>query len=128
MIDTPSYEHDPLTYAIIGAALDVHTELGPGHFESVYENALSIELARRGIAHEKQKRYPVSYMGQRAGEMVADIVVEGQVIVELKAVKDLLPVHEAQVIAYLRAAELKRGLLINFNVKSLKKGIRRFSV
>ena len=128
MMDRPPYEHDPLTHAIIGAALDVHTRLGPGHFEKDYENALCLGLARQGILYEQQKRFPVYYIGERVGDMVADLVVEDQVIVELKAVKDLLPVHEAQVIAYLKAAELKRGLLFNFNVKSLRKGMRRLSV
>lgn len=106
----------------------VHSKLGAGLFEAVYENALCLEFERRGIGYERQKRFTVRYDGIDVGEMVADLVVEDRVIVELKSVKELLPIHEAQIIAYLRAANLKRGLLINFNVVSLKSGIRRFSV
>ena len=77
---------------------------------------------------ERQKRFPVQYDGEDVGELIADLVVEDKVIVELKSVKELLPLHEAQLIAYLRAARLKTGLLINFNVVSLKSGVRRISV
>ena len=122
------YKPDGLTFRIIGAAMAVHSKMGPGLFESIYENSLCIEFDRREIRYERQKRFPVQYDGEDVGEMVADLVVEEQVIVELKSVKELLPIHEAQIIAYLRAAEMKRGLLINFNVVSLKSGIRRFSV
>ena len=106
----------------------VHSKMGPGLFESIYDNSLCIELDRRKITYERQKRFPVQYDGEHVGELIADLVVEEKVTVELKSVKDLLPIHEAQVIAYLRAARLKRGLLINFNVVSLKSGIRRISV
>ncbi len=123
-----AYEPDELTFCIIAAAMAVHSALGPGFFESVYENALCIELNRRGIRHHRQKRIRVQYDGEDVGDMVADLVVEDRVIVELKSVKELLPLHEAQIIAYLRAAGVKTGLLINFNVVSLKSGIRRFSV
>jgi len=122
------HKPDGLTYRINGAAMAVHSKLGAGLFEAVYENALCLEFERRGIGYERQKRFTVRYDGIDVGEMVADLVVEDRVIVELKSVKELLPIHEAQIIAYLRAANLKRGLLINFNVVSLKSGIRRFSV
>ena len=123
-----TYEHDELTYRINGAAIAVHRELGAGLFESVYENALCIEFEKRGIRYERQKRFHVQYQGKPVGHMVKDLVVEEEIIVELKSVKELLPLHEAQIIAYLKAANLKTGLLINFNVKLLKTGIKRISV
>lgn len=122
------FKPDGLTFRIIGAAMAVHSKVGPGLFESIYENSLCIELDRREISYERQKRFPVHYDGEHVGELIADLVVEEKVIVELKSVKDLLPSHGAQVIAYLRAARLKRGLPINFNVVSHKTGIRRISV
>ena len=123
-----AFKRDDLTYRIIGAALEVHSELGPGLVEKVYENALCLEFRRRGIQFERQKRFRVQYQGEDVGDLVADLVVESQAIVELKAVSELLPVHEAQVIAYLKASSLRRGLLINFNVTRLKSGIKRISV
>lgn len=122
------YERDDLTYSIIGAAMAVHTELGPGLLEKVYENAMCIEFSSRGILYERQKSITVTYKGEEVGDMYADILVEGNVILELKSVKELAPIHEAQLMAYLKAAKIKTGLLINFNVLSLKQGIRRFSV
>ncbi|MCY3979773.1 MAG: GxxExxY protein [Chloroflexi bacterium] len=124
----PDFEHDELTYRINGAAIAVHRELGAGLFESIYENALCIEFQQRGIQYQRQKRFQVEYQGEPVGHMVADLVVEEEVIVELKSVKELLPIHEAQLIAYLKAAKLKTGLLINFNVRLLKSGIKRISV
>lgn len=128
MPSTRAFKRDDLTYRIIGAALEVHSELGPGLVEKVYENALCLEFRRRGIQFERQKRFRVKYLGEDVGDLVADLVVESQAIVELKAVSELLPVHEAQVISYLKASSLRRGLLINFNVTRLKSGIRRISV
>lgn len=122
------FKPDKLTYRINGAAMAVHSKLGAGLLESIYENALCIEFDRREIRYERQKRFPVQYDGEHVGELIADLVVEDAVIVELKSVKELLPIHEAQIIAYLRAARIRRGLLINFNVVSLKSGIRRYSV
>ena len=122
------YASDDLTFRIIGAAMAVHSALGPGFFEKVYENALCHELAMRGLEYQRQKRFRVEYDGVDVGEMVVDIVVEDQVIVELKTVKEPPSVTEAQVIGYLKAAGLKRGLVINFNVRSLKSGIKRISV
>ena len=124
----PDFEHDELTYRINWAAIAVHRELGAGLFESIYENALCIEFQQRGIQYQRQKRFQVEYQGEPVGHMVADLVVEEEVIVELKSVKELLPIHEAQLIAYLKAAKLKTGLLINFNVRLLKSGIKRISV
>ena len=118
---------DDLTYRIIGAAMAVHSALGPGFLEKVYENALCLEMGKRGIHYQQQKRYRVKYDGVDVGEMIVDLVVEDQVIVELKAVRDLASVTEAQVIGYLKAAGLKRGLVISFNVKRLHSGIKRIS-
>ena len=125
-----AFEHDELTYRINGRGhCGSPQELGAGPvFESIYENSLCIELDRREICFERQKRFHVQYDGEDVGELIADLVVEEKVIVELKSVKELLPIHEAQVIAYLRAARLRTGLLINFNVVSLKSGVRRISV
>ena len=123
-----NYEHDPLTYAIIGAAIDVHEELGPGLLEKIYENCLCIELGRRNIRFEQQMRIPVWYKGESAGDMYVDILVENSVIVELKSVKELAPIYEAQLLTYLKLARIKTGLLINFNVEKLKQGVRRYSL
>lgn len=122
------YERDDLTFIIIGAAMAVHSELGPGLLENVYENALCIELAARNLEYEQQKHLEVLYRGRNVGSFYADLVVEDKVIVELKSVKDLAPIHEAQLITYLKLANIKTGLLINFNVVSLKSSIRRISV
>lgn len=121
-------KHDDLTYSIIGAAMAVHSALGPGLFEGVYENALCVEFKKREISFQRQSRFRIQYDGEDVGELIADLVVENKVIVELKSVQELLSLHEAQLIAYLRAAEMKTGLLINFNVRSLKSGVRRLSV
>ena len=122
------YEHDELTYDIIGAAIAVHSELGPGLLEQIYENAMCVEFVKRGIRFERQKRMSVAYRGEIVGDMFADLVVEDRVIVELKSVKELTGIHKAQLIAYLKVANIKTGLLINFNVVSIKKGINRISV
>lgn len=122
------YEHDELTHTIIGAAIAVHSELGPGLLAQVYENAICVEFRRRGIRFEQQKRISVLYKGEIVGDMFADLVVEDRVIVELKSVKDLTAIHKAQLITYLKVAQIKTGLLINFNVLSIKKGINRISV
>ena len=109
-----------LTYAIIGAAMEVHRILGPGFLEAVYEKALEIEFGARDIPFVCQKRLHVSYKGQIVGDYVADLVVDDKVIVELKAVKMLTNVHEAQLINYLKATDLRVGLLINFGASSLE--------
>jgi GxxExxY protein len=118
-------EINRLTYAIIGAAIAVHRALGPGFLEAVYEQALSIELGHRGLRFDRQQRIPISYKGEVVGEHIVDLVVEGRIIVELKAIERLAAVHHAQVLSYLKAAELDFGLLINFNVSALKNGVRR---
>ena len=119
---------DPLTYEIIGAAIEVHRILGPGMMESLYEEALCIELEERGLAFERQKRIIANYKGHEIGKSFADVVVENRVVLELKSVSALAPVHEAQLISYLRLAKVHVGLLINFNVATLKKGVKRLVV
>lgn len=116
-----------LTREIIGAAIEVHRALGPGLLESAYEACLAFELAERGLRIERQKALPVVYKGLDldAGYRL-DLLVEDKVIVELKAVEAVNAVHEAQMLSYLRLSGCKIGLLINFNVKLLKNGIRRF--
>jgi GxxExxY protein len=102
-----------LTRAIIGAAIDVHRALGPGFLETVYEEALCIELGLRGLSYAQQTPIAVSYKGKTVGESQLDILVEDRVILELKAVDYLAPIHSAQLLSYLKATGLKVGLLIN---------------
>jgi GxxExxY protein len=108
----------------IGAAIEVHKKLGPGYLESIYEEALAIELAFRGIAFERQKNISVTYRGVNIGDSRLDFLINGSLIVELKAIDALGPVHTAQVISYLKATGLKDALLINFNVPMLKQGVK----
>lgn len=121
----PNNETDNLARRVIGAAIEVHKSLGPGYLESVYEAALCMELELREIAFVNQ--YPISilYKGRYVGEGRLDLLVENCLVVELKAVDALLPVHSAQVMSYLKATKLQLGLLINFNVPVLKQGIKR---
>ncbi len=115
-----------ITSSIIGAAVNVHRELGPGLLESTYEACLVHELAQEGIKVERQKALPVVYRGVRldCGYRI-DLLVQGQVVVEVKAVDRLKPIHRAQVLSYLKLSGCKVGLLINFNVKMLKDGVCR---
>lgn len=118
---------DEITGEIIGAAIEVHRELGPGLLESAYEACLVYELAERGLDVDRQRPLPVVYKGVRikCGYRL-DLVVNDLVIVELKAVEKLTTVHEAQVLSYLKLSSIPAALLINFNGKLLKRGIRRF--
>ena len=111
---------------IIGAAMAVHRALGPGLLESTYEACLAHELAQQGLHFERQKELPVRYDGilLDCGYRI-DLLIEGSIIVELKAVEKLLPIHEAQLMSYLKLSGYKIGLLINFNVEVLKSGIKR---
>lgn len=122
-------ENDALTEKIIGAAIQVHRELGPGLLESTYEVCLCHELSLNGLKIERQKAIPIFYRGLRldAGYRL-DLVAEEQVIVEIKAVSELLPVHKAQLLSYLKQIGGGRGLLINFNVILLKNGIHRLII
>ncbi|HYM12114.1 MAG TPA: GxxExxY protein [Bryobacterales bacterium] len=115
-----------ITGEVIGAAMKVHSALGPGLLESAYEACLAFELAENGLRVEQQKPLPLTYREVKldCGYRL-DLVVEEKVVVELKAVDALAPIHSAQLLSYLRLARCPVGLLINFNVTSLKNGIRR---
>ncbi|MBI1742599.1 GxxExxY protein [Candidatus Acetothermia bacterium] len=121
----PRFEIDEWARLVIGAAIEVHKHLGPGYLESVYEEALAMEFNLRSVPFERQKPINVTYKGQPVGESRLDFLVDGCLIVELKAVEAFAPVHQAQVISYLKAMNLQLGLLINFNVPILKDGIKR---
>jgi GxxExxY protein len=121
----PPAHLDKLANRVIGAAIDVHRALGAGHAECVYERALCIELTEVGIPFRSQVKVPVAYRGITVGEGQLDILVDDELVIELKAVERLLLVHRAQVISYLKAADLHLGLLMNFNVPLLKDGIQR---
>ncbi len=120
---------DEIAKVVVDAAYAVHKALGPGLLESVYEICLAHELVKRGLKIERQVSLPVVYDSIRldAG-LRLDIVVEQQVVVELKAVEVLLPVHEAQLLTYLKLSRHRLGLLINFNVPLIKQGIRRMAL
>ena len=117
--------YSELSHRIIGAAIEVHRHLGPGQLESVYERALAQELAFRDIPHCTQVPIAVHYKGSCVGEFVADLIVDDKIVIELKAVTALQPVHVAQTLSYLDATGLRIGLLINFNVPVLCRGVRR---
>lgn len=117
----------PTATAVIGCAIRVHSALGPGLFESVYEDCLAHELSKAGLAVRRQVALPLTYDGRvfpRA--FIADLIVADAVLVELKCVERLLPIHSAQVLTYLRLSGLEKGLLINFNVVKLKDGLKSF--
>ena len=121
----PGERLDELAHAVIGAAIEVHRDLGPGYLESVYENALCVELELRGIPFARQHAVSVDYEGHDVGMGKIDILVDGILVVELKAVEALLPVHVAQVISYLKVVGSKLGLLLNFNAAVMKNGVKR---
>ena len=117
---------DPLTYRIIGCAIRVHRELGPGLLESVYEEGMKVELGRDGLAFRSHPRIAIPYEGKILDrEFRPDFVVNDEVIVELKSVATFLPVHQAQMLTYMKLSRIERGLLINFNVAVLVRGIKR---
>ena len=118
--------YNELTDKIIGAAIEVHKELGPGLLESIYEDCLVMELKRQGMKVSTQVQVPLYYKGEDTGRhFMLDILVEDCIILELKSVSELQSVHEVQLMSYLKLANKRLGLLINFNVPLLKKGIRR---
>lgn len=121
----PDSHVNKLSNMVIGAAIDVHRELGPGYLESVYEKALCHELTLRNIPHIQQAEIHIGYKGVEVGEGRIDLLVGNLLIVELKAVDELAPIHKAQVLSYLKATNLHLGLLINFNVPILRDGIQR---
>lgn len=113
----------------LDAAFEVHRHLGPGLLESVYEQAMALELTERDVDFERQVEVMASYKGQEMGlGFRADLIVEGRLLVELKATEDLSSSHLAQTMTYLRLLNLKRGLLLNFNKRLLKEGIRRVAL
>jgi GxxExxY protein len=115
-----------LAYEIFHASLEVHKTLGPGLLESVYEYALLKEFDLRNIPVEYQVKLPLIYKGHTTNkDFYLDIVIEGEIIIEIKAVEGLLPVHQAQLLSYLKLADKRLGFLINFNVVLLKDGFRR---
>ena len=115
-----------LSGEVIGAAIEVHRLLGPGLLESAYELALERELVLRGFSVERQKPVPLEYKGTPLGDgFRLDLLVEDSLLLEIKAVEALLPIHEAQLLTYLRLTARRFGLLLNFNEKTLKDGIRR---
>ena len=121
----PDRELDELARIVVDAALEVHRALGPGMLESAYQEALSVELRLRGVRFAQQVPVAVAYKGARIGEVRLDFLVADRLVVEVKACLSLLPVHLAQVVAYLKASDRPLALLINFNVPLLRHGIRR---
>src|SRR5580692_8511416 len=119
----PESHLNRLTEAVIGAAFEVHRELGPGLLESLYERALCVELTARAISFARQVGVEVLYKGTPIGEARMDLVVDEKLLVELKACEGHASLHLAQVLSYLKATGLTLGLLINFNVPSLREGI-----
>jgi len=119
-------QFDALSNLVIGCALEVHRQLGPGLLESAYEAALAYELEQQGISHERQVELPVLYKGSHLNcKYRLDMVVEGELLLELKSVDGIEPIHEAQLLTYLKLSGLRTGLIINFNETLLKKGIKR---
>jgi len=122
-------ERDPLTGKVIGCAIEVHRILGPGLLESTYEQCLAREMELQGIPFELQVPLPVEYKGLRldCGYRI-DVLVENGLILELKAVSEVLGIHQAQLLTYMKLANIRTGLLLNFNVEVLKDGIKRFKL
>lgn len=118
-------ETECLARSVIGAAIEVHSILGPGYLESIYEEALGKELMQRNINFDRQKIIAVRYKGFQVGESRLDFLIKDKLIVELKAVESLAAIHTAQVLSYLKLTGLNLGLIINFNVVSLRNGIKR---
>lgn len=119
---------DEVTRSIIGAAIEVHRHLGPGLLESAYEQCLCYELSQVGLSFRRQVAIPVQYKGLKIDcEFRLDLIVEDSVIVEIKTVDQLAPIHSAQFLTYLKATNKRLGLLINFNVPVLKNGIKRLA-
>ena len=125
-MNNPS-DRDPLSERVIGLAIDVHRALGPGLLESAYEECLCLELRQADVSYTRQVPLPIVYKGMRldCGYRL-DVVVAHSLILEIKSVEQLLPIHEAQILTYLRLSGTKVGLLINFNTALLKNGVRRF--
>src|SRR5215813_1225463 len=122
-------EQDPVSNKVIGLAIEVHKHLGPGLLESTYEECLAFELRQHGIKFERQVPLPVLYKGiQLDCAHRMDLVVERYLIIEIKTVEQLLPIHQAQLLTYLKLSNLRFGLLLNFNVALLRDGIKRMTL
>ena len=122
-------DNSSLTGIVIGCAIEVHRQLGPGLLESTYQQCLAHELVHKGLSLELERKLPVIYKGIKidCGYRI-DLLVEKQLILELKSVDQLKKIHEAQVLTYMKLSQINTGLLINFNVDLLKKGIKRFKI
>jgi len=123
--EEPDHELDLLANTVIGAAIEVHRHLGPGYLESIYEEALAIEFRLRNLPFERQHPIGVAYKNVVVGQSRLDFLVGLGLVVEVKAVEHLLPVHRAQVMSYLKATNCRLGLLINFHEAALARGVKR---
>jgi len=125
-IPTPlSDDLEALVHDTIGCCIEVHRELGPGLLESIYARAICLELTAAGIAFEREKTFPIIYRGELLCEQRLDVVVAGHIVLEIKSVEQLAPLHHAQLLNYLRVSHLRVGLLMNFNVAVLQDGMKR---
>ncbi len=122
---TVASELTALIERVIGCAIRVHREIGPGYLEAAYERALAIELGIEGIGFKTQQCFELRYRGHQIGEGRIDMVIDQRLVVELKSVDKLAPIHTAQVIAYLKALDLPVGLILNFNTSRLRDGIKK---
>ena len=121
-----TYPHADLTRRIIGAAIEVHRQLGPGLLESVYEQCLAQELSHAQIPHVRQAWVPITYRGEQLNTPLRiDLIVDSKVLVEIKSIASLARIHDAQLLTYLKLAQIEVGLIINFNVPVLTDGVRR---
>ena len=121
-------ETEDLATRVIGCCIDVHRALGPGLLEKIYARAVCIELDHAGILYQREREIPVTYRGELLCQQRLDIVVADQIILEIKSVEHLSPVHRAQLTSYLRISKIRLGLLINFNVAILQDGIKRVAL
>lgn len=127
MTGTEERDINELSYQIIGSCIDIHKQLGPGMLESVYQDLLCYDLGNKGISFEKEKEISFEFKGNEyRTRLRADLIVENKIILELKAVQELNPIFETQILTYMKLAKINLGLLINFNVTILKDGIHRF--
>jgi len=126
--NTLNYPFKDITEKIISCAIEVHSSLGPGLLESIYEEALAHEFVLRGMMFEKQREISLDYKGKTIGKHRLDFLIEDKVILELKAVETMHSLFEAQLLTYLKVMNKRVGLLINFNVVSLKEGIKRMVI
>lgn len=128
-VDPVPQDTQDTAHRIIGCALRVHRRLGPGLYESIYETCLARELAKARLSYEEQVSVTITYDGESLpAAFRADLIVERRVIVEIKSVEHVLPVHDRQVLTYLKLSGIRKGLLINFNVPMLKQGIKSFAL